>query len=255
MNKKVTYGQVAGYLTYIVETYSDVIEAIDGKEINKDVMAVLKEFARVQDSIYARQYKKKCENNLADDLFEVLLATLKKDDFGADKSDAVRNTIMHDAWLLGKMFVIKGNKVKLQPNDNGIPFEKNEIEQVTETNFKKISGYNADECGKKPFSFTIHDKFGAKSFTFTFQWRRVFGKDPQVLHFADLSFEQQTLDNPPQFTYIAVISPRYKGIIRKFITSLKLGNKTNKTNETMKDSGKRVILANTNSKRIVYARA
>lgn len=264
LNEEITYEDVHSYLEYIVATYTTLIDSIKTKPVNvkeiTDIKDILVKFAQMQDSIYARQYRDH-DAHLADDLFEVILATHNRElfengDFG--KGDAERNKIMHDAWLLGKMFIIeKDGTISQQFNDNGEALEKGE--EITKANFEELKNADADEYKKKPMSIKVRD------YPFTFQWKRIF-TDKHILKFEKLSLEQQKLDNPPQFTYIAIITEDDKAEIEKFIKKYEISlplrlmqqkpvevkDGGGKRKDTMKDSGKRIILAGTSGKRILY---
>jgi hypothetical protein len=264
--KEITYTDVVDYLTYIVKTYEYAMKAIQGKDI-KDIKEILQKFAKAQDSIYARKYKESGDGHLADDLFEVILATQNKYVFnsGEYNDDERRNEIMHDAWTLGKMFIIAANGiVNLQSNENGTLLEQQEIIITDEQEFEKAKKDNAD--GKRLVSIQIKNNDVNKPFIFTFQWRRIF-TDKQLVKFEKLSHDQQVLDNPPQFTYYAIITPEDQTIIEKFIsvnsmfppeamtpafmTANNFGGGGKRKN-TMKDSGKRITMAGTSGKRILF---
>lgn len=235
--KDTSYDEVVDYLEYIVKKYDTILHNITGKKIN-DIKKILEKFARVQDSIYSRKYKASGNSNLSDDLFEVILATINKDLFssGDYRDDVKRNTIMHDAWTLGKMFIISNDNVIIrQSTDNGLPFDNKNTIKLTRKNFgNHVKKY--EENKEEQFQITL-----GSNETFTFLGKRLY----QLRHFENLSFDQQNLDNPPQFTYIVVMSPKDQEQVLEFIKPSIGGG-------SMKDSGKRIIIPGTSGKRILY---
>lgn len=262
VSKDITYNEVVEYLRYIEKTYADLINGLPKVTLEENVMGILKKFAQVQDSIYARKYKEH-DPHLADDLFEICIATqnyelFNNGDYG--QNDATRNSLMHDAWTLGKMFIINGNKLERLSNDGGIVFSTpaNSTNSVIrdEPTFERCKILNpADK--KKAVSFELNKH------VYTFQWRRIFN-DKQLRPYKNLSFEQRVLDTPPQFTYIATITDNDKKIINDFLGKLnpkasqggskKTTSKYTPTQEKVKVGNKTRVVHNGPRKGVKYVK-
>lgn len=204
----ITYDEIIKYIYYLETTYEDLIEKLLKTDINDEIMQMLRAFATVQDSIYERRNKEP-DDHFADDLFEVCIAATNHDlftkqyDFG--KTDKERNLLMHDAWALGKMFVLEKNETtnmfKLIRKPNDVNKNIDIKSKATRDNFDTLKEKYENKGSNDGLQFEIE---GLPN-TYAFQAKRIFDSK-QLRSYENLSYDQKMLDNPPQFAYIATMN-------------------------------------------------